>query len=307
MLIYIIRRILQAIPVMIGVSLAVFMMMHLIPGDPARIMAGEAASPYQIEQMRQNLGLNDPLPVQYWNFITRAIRGDLGNSVRSGVPVVQEIFEARFFITFQLALVGLSAAMLIGLVIGLISAVYRYSLTDMFLMILALLGLSIPNFWLGLILINLFSVRLDLLPITGWGTWQQMIMPMIVLGISGAAVIARMTRASLVDVFTQDYIRTAYAKGVSDRVVLYRHALRNALIPVVTVVGLQFGGLLAGAAITETIFAINGMGRLMIQAINTRDFPVAQGAILIISLVFVLVNMLVDISYRLINRRIDFD
>jgi len=292
---------------MIGVSLAVFMMMHLIPGDPARIMAGEAASPYQIEQMRQNLGLNDPLPVQYWNFITRAIRGDLGNSVRSGVPVVQEIFEARFFITFQLALVGLSAAMLIGLVIGLISAVYRYSLTDMFLMILALLGLSIPNFWLGLILINLFSVRLDLLPITGWGTWQQMIMPMIVLGISGAAVIARMTRASLVDVFTQDYIRTAYAKGVSDRVVLYRHALRNALIPVVTVVGLQFGGLLAGAAITETIFAINGMGRLMIQAINTRDFPVAQGAILIISLVFVLVNMLVDISYRLINRRIDFD
>jgi len=298
---------LQAIPVMIGVSIAVFLMMHIIPGDPARIMAGEAASPYQIEQMRQNLGLNDPLPVQYWNFITRAIRGDLGNSVRTGVPVVQEIFEARFFITFQLALVGLSAAVLIGLVIGVMSAVYRFSIADMFLMILALLGLSIPNFWLGLILINFFSVRLDLLPVTGWGTWQQMIMPMIVLGISGCAVIARMTRASLVDVFTHDYIRTAYAKGVSDRVVLYRHALRNALIPVVTVVGLQFGGLLAGAAITETIFAINGMGRLMIQAISTRDFPVAQGAILIISLVFVLVNMLVDISYRVINRRIDFD
>ena len=307
MLVYIIRRILQAIPVMIGVSLAVFLMMHLIPGDPARIMAGEAADPHQIEQMRQNLGLNDPLPVQYWNFLTRAVRGDLGNSVRTGVPVVQEIFEARFFITFQLAVVGLSAAVFIGLLIGVISAVYRHTLKDMFLMIVALLGLSIPNFWLGLILINFFSVRMGWLPITGWGTWQQMVMPVIVLGTGGCAIIARMTRASLVDVFTQDYIRTAYAKGVSDRVVLYRHALRNALIPVVTVVGLQFGGLLAGAAITETIFAINGMGRLMIQAIANRDFPVAQGTILITSLVFVLVNMLVDISYRLINRRIDID
>ena len=307
MLIYIVRRVLQAIPVMIGVSLAVFLMMHLIPGDPARIMAGEAASPYQIEQMRQNLGLNDPLPVQYWNFITRAVRGDLGNSVRTGVPVVEEIFDARFFITFQLAVVGLSAAVLIGLLIGIISAVYRHTIKDMFLMIVALMGLSIPNFWLGLILINFFSVRLGWLPITGWGSWQQMVMPVVMLGISGCAIIARMTRASLVDVFTQDYIRTAYAKGVSDRVVLYRHALRNALIPVVTVVGLQFGGLLAGAAITETIFAINGMGRLMIQAIANRDFPVAQGTILITSLVFVLVNMLVDISYRLINRRIDID
>ena len=307
MFIYIVRRILQAIPVMIGVSLAVFLMMHLIPGDPARIIAGEAADPHQVEQMRINLGLHYPLPVQYWNFITRAIQGDLGTSVRTSIPVVEEIFDARFFITFQLALVGLGAAVIIGLLIGVISAVHRFRIPDMLLMIVALLGLSIPNFWLGLILINFFAVQRGLLPITGWGTWQQMIMPMIVLGTGGCAVIARMTRASLVDVFTQDYIRTAYAKGVNDRVVLYRHALRNALIPVVTVVGLQFGGLLAGAAITETIFAINGMGRLMIQAIATRDFPVAQGAILIISLTFVIVNMLVDISYRLINRRIDFD
>ena len=305
MLTFIVRRILQAIPVMIGVSLLVFLMMHLVPGDPARIMAGEAADPAQIEQMRHNLGLNLPLHVQYWRFISNAVRGDLGTSIRTSIPVVDEIFEARFFITFQLALIGLSAAVLLGLIIGVLSAVYRYTLLDMFLMIVALLGLSIPNFWLGIILINFFSVQLRWLPVAGWGSWQQMIMPMITLGVSGSAVVARMTRASLVDVFTQDYIRTAYAKGVNDRIVLYRHALRNALIPVITVVGLQFGGLLAGAVVTETIFAINGMGRLMIQAITTRDFPVAQGAILIISLTFVLVNMLVDISYRLINRRID--
>jgi len=305
MLIFIIRRILQAVPVMIGVSLAVFMMMHLIPGDPARIMAGEAASPYQIEMMRQNLGLNDPLYVQYWRFLSNAVRGDLGVSVRTEVPVVNEIFDARFAITFQLALVGLSAAVLIGLTIGVISVAYRYSLADMLLMVLALMGLSIPNFWLGIILINFFSVQRGWLPITGWGTWQQMIMPMITLGITGCAVIARMTRANMLEVLNQDYVRTAYAKGVNDRVVLYRHVLRNALIPVITVVGLQFGGLLMGAAITESIFAINGMGRLMLDAIRMRDFPVAQGAILIMSFTFVIVNMLVDISYRLINRRID--
>ena len=305
MIIFIIRRILQAVPVMIGVSLAVFMMMHLIPGDPARIMAGEAASPYQIEMMRQNLGLNDPLYVQYWRFLSNAVRGDLGVSVRTEVPVVNEIFDARFAITFQLALVGLSAAVLIGLTIGVISVAYRYSLTDMVLMVLALMGLSIPNFWLGIILINFFSVQRGWLPITGWGTWQQMIMPMITLGITGCAVIARMTRANMLEVLNQDYVRTAYAKGVNDRVVLYRHVLRNALIPVITVVGLQFGGLLMGAAITESIFAINGMGRLMLDAIRMRDFPVAQGAILIMSFTFVIVNMLVDISYRLINRRID--
>jgi len=305
MLQFIVRRVLQAIPVMLGVSFAVFMMMHLLPGDPAIIMAGEVASPAQIEQMRINLGLNDPLHVQYWRFLSNAVRGDLGTSIRNERPVTAEIFEVRFITTVQVALVGTGFAVVFGLLLGVLSALWRYTIKDMIIMIFALMGLSMPSFWMGILLINFFSVYLDWLPIIGWGTPAQMFMPMLTLGTGGMAVIARMTRAGLLDVFSQDYIRTAYSKGANERIVTYRHAMRNALIPVITVVGLQFGFLLAGAVITETIFAINGVGRLMLGAIMTRDFPVAQGTILIIALMFVLVNMIVDITYRLVNRRID--
>jgi len=290
-----------------GVSFAVFMMMHLLPGDPAIIMAGEAAQPAQIEQMRQNLGLNDPLLTQYWRYISNAVRGDLGTSIRTDMPVRNEIFDVRFMTTVQLALVATAFSMLIGLIIGIVSVVWRRSFLDILLMLIALLGLSIPNFWLGVIFINFFSLQMGWLPITGWGTPAQMVMPALMLGIGGSAVIARMTRASMMEVFTQDYIRTAYAKGASERIVIFRHALRNALIPVITVVGLQFGFLLSGAVISETIFAINGLGRLMIQSLMNRDFPTAQGAILVCSLLFVLVNMCVDITYRFVNKRIDLN
>lgn len=307
MVTFIIRRILQAVPVVLGVSFLVFMMMHMLPGDPAIIMAGEAANPAQIQQMRQNLGLDDPLLTQYFRFITNAIRGDLGTSVRSNLPVAQEIFEARFATTVQLALVSTAASVLFGLIIGIVSVVWRRSLLDTLLMLIALLGLSMPNFWIGVIFINFFSLQMGWLPITGWGSPAQMVMPALMLGIGGSAVIARMTRASMMEVFNQDYIRTAYAKGATEKIVIFRHALRNALIPVITVIGLQFGFLLSGAVISETIFAINGMGRLMIQSLSNRDFPVAQGAILVSSLLFVLVNMIVDITYRFVNKRIDLN
>ncbi|WP_223700943.1 ABC transporter permease [Sutcliffiella deserti] len=308
MFIFIIRRLLQTIPVLFGVTLAVFLMVHLIPGDAAQIMAGEQASTEQVEAMREKLGLNDPYHVQYFSYIGNAIQGDLGTSVRTNRDVTSEIFSDRIWITIELAIWGTILSVFLGLIAGIISATRKYSYADTSIMIVALFGVSMPNFWLGIMLIYLFSVNLGWLPVAGWGNdWKQMILPIITLGTGGAAIIARMTRSSMLDVIDQDYIRTAYAKGVSDKYVIYKHALRNALIPVVTVVGLQFGTLLGGAVITETVFAINGIGRLIITSINMRDFPMVQGTILVCTLLFVFVNFLVDITYRMINKRIDLN
>ena len=314
---YIIRRLLQTIPVLIGVSILVFSLMFLIPGDPAQIMAGEGASEKTVENLREKLGLNDPAYVQYGRFLSSALQADLGNSVRSGRPVMDEI-QVRFWITVEVAVYATILAVFIGLIAGIISAVRHYTLTDVSIMIIALFGLSMPNFWLGLLLIQWFALGnlpfdLDLpdflkMRPSGWGeSWRQIALPVITLGTGGAAIIARMTRSSMLEVIGQDYIRTARAKGVSERIVIYRHALKNALIPVVTVIGLEFGGFLGGAVLTETIFAINGMGRLTIDAIRQRDFPVVQGTVLVISLLFVLVNLLVDISYKFLNKRIDLN
>lgn len=310
---FIIRRLLQTIPVLIGVSLLVFSLMFLIPGDPAQMIAGEAASPQTVEQIREKLGLNDPAPVQYFKYMKNILQGDLGNSIRSGRPVADEI-KARFWVTVELSFYATILAVFIGLIAGIISAVKHYTWSDVTIMIVALFGLSMPNFWFGLMLIQWFAIgnwMPDWMPqmrASGWGDdWKQIILPVVTLGTGGAAIIARMTRASMLEVVGQDYIRTARAKGMGERVVIYRHALKNALIPVITVVGLEFGGFLGGAVLTETIFAINGMGRLTIQAIQTRDFPIVQGTVLIISFLFVFVNLLVDISYRLLNKRIDLN
>ena len=308
MLVYIIRRLIQTIPVVIGVTVVVFLMMHLIPGDPAQVIAGESAQEQQVEQMRERLGLNDPYIVQYGKFIGGVLQGDLGNSVRSGNAVTTEIFESRFWITLELAFYSTLLSVFLGLIAGIISATKRNSLMDVGIMIVALFGLSMPNFWLGLMLIQYFSLApLQWFPVSGWGTMEHMVLPVITLGTAGAAIIARMTRSSMLEVIHQDYIRTARAKGVKERYVIYKHALRNALIPVVTVVGLQFGSLLAGTVLTETVFAINGMGRFIIDGIAARDFPIVQGSVLIIALLFVSVNILVDISYRLLNKRIELD
>ncbi|SDC36333.1 peptide/nickel transport system permease protein [Pelagirhabdus alkalitolerans] len=310
---FIVRRLLQTIPVLIGVTILTFGMMRLIPGDPAQIMAGESASPEQIELTRERLGLNDPLPVQYMDYVTGIVTGDLGTSVRNGRPVSGEI-APRLRPTIELAFYSTLLSVLIGVTAGVIAAVRRGKLSDSLIMLFALFGLSMPNFWLGLMLIQYFAIGFDVGGIntgwflaSGWGTWQQMVLPVITLGTAGAAIIARMTRSSMLEVIDQDYIRTARAKGVKERVVVYRHALKNALIPVVTVVGLQFGALLGGAVLTETVFAINGLGRLMVDSINARDFPIVQSGVLVFAFLFVLVNIIVDILYGFLNKRIDLN
>lgn len=303
---FIVRRLLQTIPVVIGVTLLVFSLMHLIPGDPAQIIAGETAPPQQVEAMRERLGLNDPVYVQYGRYMKNLLQGDLGQSIRSSRNVIDEI-KPRFWITVKLAIYSTMLSVFIGLTAGVFSAVRRYGLADSTIMVVALFGLSMPNFWLGLMLIQFFSIELSLLPPSGWGTWKQTILPVITLGTGGAAIIARVTRSSMLEVINQDYIRTARAKGLSERLVIYKHALKNAMIPVITVVGLELGVLLSGTVLTETVFSINGMGRLVIFSIGARDFPVVQGVVLIFALLFVLVNFLVDISYRYFNKRVDLN
>ncbi|HIV81853.1 MAG TPA: ABC transporter permease [Candidatus Salinicoccus merdavium] len=303
---FIIRRVLQLIPVLIGVSILVFSLMHLTPGNPAVIMAGESAPEATVKAIEQRLGLNDPLYVQYWNFLTNALQLDFGTSIRDNIPVMSHI-QARFFITLELAIYSTIFTVVFGMLVGIVSAVRRYSFSDVALMVVTLFGLSMPNFWLGLMLIQWFSIELGWFAPTGWGNLDQIVLPVIALGTAGAAIVARMTRSSMLDVITQDYIRTARAKGVKERVVIFRHALKNALIPVVTVVGLQFGYLLAGSVLTESVFAINGLGRLIIDSILQRDFPVVQGAVLVIAVTFVFVNLLVDISYRMLNKRVDLN
>ena len=303
---FIVRRFLQTIPVVIGVTLLVFSLMHMIPGDPAQIMAGETAPPEQVERMRERLGLNDPVYVQYGRYMVNLVQGDMGQSIRSSRDVLAEI-RPRFWITVKLAIYSMILSVFIGLIAGVFSAVRRYGLADTTIMIIALFGLSMPNFWLGLMLIQYFSIELRWLPPSGWGTWQQTILPVITLGTAGAAIIARVTRASMLEVINQDYVRTARAKGLSERIVIYKHGLKNAMIPVITVVGLELGVLLSGTVLTETVFSINGMGRMVIQAIAARDFPVVQGVVLIFALMFVMVNFLVDVSYRYFNKRVDLN
>ena len=305
MLTFIIRRLLLIIPVGLGVTFVVFSMIHLTPGDPARIIAGEAAGQEVVESIRENLGLNDPFLVQYGRYLYNLVRGDMGTSIRTQRPVFNEIFDTRFAITYQLALSATSLSVLMGMIIGIIQATNKNSFVDTGLMLITLAGMSIPVFWLGILLINFFAVGLQILPVAGWGSFGQAVMPTLALAIGASAIVARMTRASLIEALDQDYVRTAYAKGISEARVVYKHALKNALIPVITVVGLQFGGLLAGAILTETIFAINGMGRLVVDAIRNHDFPVAQGVILIFSMSFIVVNCIVDLLYRFVNKRID--
>lgn len=300
------KRFVQMIPVLIGVTILTFSMMLLIPGDPAQIMAGESASPEQLELVRERLGLNDPIPVQYFDYLKGVLTGDLGDSIRSGRPVATEVF-GRLAPTVELAFYSTLLAVFIGLIAGVISAVRRYSVTDSVIMFGALFGLSMPNFWLGLMLIQWLVIGAGWFQASGWGTPQQMILPVVTLGTAGSAIIARMTRSSMLEVIDMDYIQTARAKGVSERVVVYRHALKNAMIPVVTVVGLQFGSLLGGAVLTETVFAINGLGRLIINAIRARDFPIVQGGVLVFAFLFVFVNIIVDVLYRFLNKRINLN
>ncbi|MDR7318386.1 nickel ABC transporter permease [Brevibacillus nitrificans] len=306
MFVYMIRRLLQMIPVLLGVILVVFLIMQMVPGDPAVLLAGEGASAETIANIRTQLGLDQPVMVQYFHYVTDVFSGDLGTSLRSNLPVFDEIM-ARLPATIELAIASIFVTIVLGMIAGIISATKQYSAADITIMIVALLGVSLPSFWLGLSLIYYFSVKLHLLPVAGWGTWKHVILPAITLGTGGAAIVARMTRSSMLDVVRQDYIRTAKAKGLREQVIVYKHALKNALIPIITVVGLQFGYLLGGTVLVESVFAINGLGRLIVDAIRMRDLPVVQGGVLIASIIFVFVNLLVDVLYRYFNKRIDLN
>jgi ABC-type dipeptide/oligopeptide/nickel transport system permease component len=301
---YIIRRLLLAIPVLIGVSIIAFMILHLSPGDPAQLLAGEDATQEDIQILRERFGLDQPLPVQYFRFIKGMATGDLV-SMKFNEPVL-DIVGKRLKNTLLLSFFSITIAVVVGVIAGVLSAVYRYSIIDYVSSVAALLGVSMPVFWWGLILILFFSVTLRWLPSGGMGGWKTFILPAVVLGTASAGIIARMTRSSMMDVLRQDYITTARSKGLMHRIIIRRHALRNALIPTVTVVGLQFGYMLAGAVLTESVFAWPGVGRLLVTSILSRDYPVVQTTLIMVALTFVLVNLGVDILYAYLDPRIRY-
>jgi peptide/nickel transport system permease protein len=301
---YVGRRILAVIPVLFGVTLAVFSMLFLVPGDPVKIMLAEfVTTPDQIAQMRAQLHLDEPVLKQYGRFVGSALRGDLGVSIRSRRPVTAEITE-NIGSTGQLALASMLVAIGLGVPLGLLAALGRNSWLDVAAMVVALLGVAMPSFWLGFLLIFVFSLHLGWLPATGGGDLLHLVMPAVALGMIAAAIIARLTRSSMLEVLGQDYVRTARAKGLGSGSVIVRHALRNALIPVVTVFGLQFGNLLAGAVIVETVFSRPGLGRLIVGGILAKDFPLVQGTVLFVAAAYVLINVVVDVAYAYVDPRI---
>ena len=299
------RRLLLLVPTLLGVTLATFLMLHLTPGDPVTIMLGEFASASDVARLRAELGLDRPILVQYLKFLGRAVRGDLGSSIRSRRPVQEEIAE-RLPPTMVLALAAQVLAVCAGITAGVTAAAARRPSVDSAIVAVTLVGLSMPTFWSGLLLILLFSLTLGWLPITASGGLRALILPAVTLAAPAAAVLARVTRASVLEVLRQDYVRTARAKGVSERLVVYRHALRNALIPVLTVAALQFAGLVAGAVIVESVFSRPGLGRLAVSAILSRDFPLAQGIVLVVASMYVFVNVGVDLVYGVLDPRIRY-
>ena len=307
MLRYVAQRLLQAIPVLLGVSILVFGILYLLPGDPVSAMlAGSGASAETIADLRRQLGLDEPVPVQYARFLAHAIQGDFGRSFTQNRAVGALIWE-QFPRTLELAAAALLIGIALGFSLGIAAAVRHKTWVDTISMAVALVGVSVPQFFLGLVLIFLFSYRLGWFPVTGQGGLARLVLPATVLGLGSAALIARLVRASMLDVLRQDYLVTARGKGLPEKVVILRHALRNALIPVVTALGLQIGWLLGGAVVTEVVFARPGIGRLLVDAILAQDFPLVQGTVLFVVFIYVVVNLLVDISYAIIDPRIRYD
>lgn len=310
MLRYISNRLVQLVPVLFLISLIVFMIMHALPGDPAQLMLAGAESgsvtPERLEELREQMGLNDPLYVQYWRFLSRAVQGDLGQSIRLRSPVTELIGE-RFGATMQLSLGGLIVAVVIGLSTGILAALKQNSWIDRVSMLLAYIGVSMPLFWLGLLLILIFSFQLRWFPPAGGSGFKALVLPSITLGFVSAGIISRLTRSSLIETMNEDYVRTARAKGLPEHLTISRHALKNAFIPVITMLGIQFGGMLAGAVVTETVFSRPGLGRLVVSAILWKDYPLVQGIVLFLAVIYVLVNLLVDLSYAWLDPRIQYE
>jgi len=300
---YVGRRILMMIPILLAVTFIVFTLMYITPGNPAELMLGQNATPEAVAELEEELGLDRPFLVRYVDYLLGLLHLDMGTSYTTKEPVMTRIWNCVPY-TLELAAISILLAAIIGTPIGIISATKQYTAFDNITMIFALVGISMPVFWIGILLILLFSVKLQWLPSSGWGSIQQMILPAITVAAQSIAVICRMTRSSMLEVIRQDYIRTVRAKGQTEYKIIISHALRNALIPIVTVIGLQFGALLGGAIMAETIFAIPGLGRLMIDAIKQRDYPVVQGVVLFVALTFSLVNLLIDIIYGFIDPKI---
>ena len=303
---YLVRRLLLTIPVLLGVATLVFSLIHFIPGDPAQAMLGEGAAPEDVAQLRARLGLDRPLLAQYGSFLQGLAHGDLGVSLRNDQPVLQQIVE-RMPATAELAFASMAVAVLIALPLGIIAAVWRGTAVDYGAMTLSLVGISIPNFWLGPLLAIVFAVELGWLPVGGRGTLAHLVLPAVTLGAALAAILARMTRASLLEELREPYVLAARAKGASRTRAILHHAFRNSLIPIVTILGLQFGVVLTGAVITETIFAWPGIGRLLIQSISFRDYPTVQGCVLLIAVTYVGVNLITDLTYGFLDPRIRVD
>jgi len=303
---FFIRRLILTLPVLIGVSTLVFSLIHLIPGDPVQTMLGESASPRDVTEMRTRLGLDRPLLVQYASFMKGAASGDLGRSLRTNQPVVGEIVQ-RLPATLELAVASMVVAILIAIPLGILAAVNANTRIDHVATTAALLGISVPNFWLGPLLAIVFSIELGWLPVSGRGTWAHLILPALTLGAPLAAVLARMTRASVLEELRELYVLAARSRGVSQTRAVIRHAFRNSLIPVVTIVGLQAGVVLTGAVVTETIFAWPGVGRYLIQSITARDYPAVQGCILFIAIIYVSVNLITDLAYGFLDPRIRYE
>ncbi|WP_426398731.1 glutathione ABC transporter permease GsiC [Ralstonia sp. R-29] len=305
MLNYFIKRVLGVIPTLLIVAVLVFLFVHLLPGDPARLAAGPEADPATVELVRADLGLDKPMHEQFVRFFTNAVRGEFGNSIRTKRPVSEEIGE-RFWPTLNLTIASMVWAVIFGMVIGITSAVWRNKWPDRLGMTLAVSGISFPAFALGMLLMEVFSVQLGWLPSIGADTWKHYILPSLTLGAAVAAVMARFTRASFVEVLQEDFVRTARAKGVRETVVVIKHCLRNAMIPVVTMMGLQFGFLLGGSIVVEKVFNWPGLGRLLVDAVEMRDYPVIQAEVLLFSLEFILINLVVDMLYTVINPTIRY-
>ena len=303
---YLIKRLLSTIPVLIGISLLLFFMLRMLPGDPAQVLAGQMATPEEIENIRHQLGLDRPIYEQYAVYMSHLVRLDLGRSARTQNPVIDEIW-ARLPNTLLLAVVAITLACLFGIPAGIISAVRPYSWIDYLVTMSALFGISMPVFWLGLMLVVLFAVILHWLPAGGTGSWQHVVLPAVTLASFVVAFIARMTRSTMLETLSQDFTTTARSKGLKEKVVIIKHALKNALIPIITVIGLQFGLLLGGAVLTETVFAWPGLGRLLYDSISARDYPMIQGVILIFGLLYIFVNLVVDLIYAFVDPRIRYD
>ena len=303
---YVVQRLLWIVPVVLGVSLIVFSIMKMVPGDVAQVIAGLDGTAEDVELIRRDLGLDRPPYEQYLTFLWRSLQGDFGRSAVTKRPVVEEI-SSRIWPTAELAIAAFAVSIVVGLIAGIVSATQRYTIWDNLATLVALIGVSMPVFWLGLMLVLLFSVGLGWLPSSGAGTPAQLVLPALALGSASTAIIARQTRSGLLEVLGQDYVRTARAKGLTERVVLVRHALKNALIPTITVAGLQVGYLMGGAVLAETVFARPGLGRLLVDSIARRDIPVVQTTIMLLSVTFVLVNLAVDLLYVKLDPRIQYD